>query len=151
MLNFPCVLALACCAPAWAGESADLAAIQALIDELNTTPATAQARLFTAGANAAGELKRLSEMDRRLSNGPWSEVTAPKIRCRSVRFITPDVALVDAENTQYGSVILVRRIPVLLVVRKEHGNWRIAALRIFAGQPGCRGSAPREATAPAVG
>jgi hypothetical protein len=39
--------------------------------------------------------------------------------------------LVDAANTQYGAVIPARRIPVLLVMKKEGAEWRIASLRVM--------------------
>jgi hypothetical protein len=48
---------------------------------------------------------------------------------------TADVALVDAANTQCGSIVLVRRVPVLLVMRRETGGWRIASLRLLADWP----------------
>jgi hypothetical protein len=50
---------------------------------------------------------------------------------QSIRFIAPEVALVDAANTQYGAVIPARRIPVLLVMKKEGAEWRIASLRVM--------------------
>jgi len=50
----------------------------------------------------------------------------------SIRFVTPDAAIVDAANTQYGSTILVWRIPVLLVMKKTGTDWRIASLRVLA-------------------
>ncbi len=56
----------------------------------------------------------------------------PRIVIQSVRFITPEIALVDAANTQYGSTILVRRVPVLFVMKKEARDWRIASLRVLA-------------------
>ena len=50
---------------------------------------------------------------------------------RSIRFVTPDVAFTDAANTQYGSMILQTRIPVLLVLRREGIDWRIVSLRVL--------------------
>lgn len=132
MANFACVLAFLCCASALVDDTGDQAAVERLIAEFNAAPASRRAAFFTSDANGPRQLQQLSDLDRELSGGrPWSEVSTPQIHCRSVRFITPDVALVDAENTQYGSVILVRRVPVLFVVRNEHGAWRIAALRIM--------------------
>jgi hypothetical protein len=88
--------------------------------------------LFAADADS--EFDRLALLDRQLlglSNEPWSEVTAPGVTIRSIRFVTPDVALIDAANTQYGSVILQTRIPVLLVMRREGIDWRIVSLRVL--------------------
>jgi hypothetical protein len=120
---------------AWADEPVDRVAIQRVVDGLNRDdPAQGQKRiagLFTDDAD--NQLNRLSDLDRRLlpSNEPWSEATTPRIVVQSIRFITPDVALVDAANTQYGSMILVRRVPVLLVMRREARGWRIASLRVM--------------------
>ena len=82
--------------------------------------------------DADQQLARLSGLDRRLvpANRPWSEVTRPKIALQSIRFITPDVALVDAANSQYGSAILVRRVPLLMVMKRETSGWRVASLRV---------------------
>ncbi len=58
----------------------------------------------------------------------WSEVTAPVIGRISVRFLASDVALVDAEQTQYGSLILKQRDPVTLLMKFEGSQWRIVSL-----------------------
>jgi hypothetical protein len=60
---------------------------------------------------------------------PWSEVTSPRITIRSIRLITPQVALVESANTQYGSTIVVRTTSMLLVMKKDEGQWRIASVR----------------------
>ncbi|HEV2448218.1 MAG TPA: hypothetical protein VGS58_19940, partial [Candidatus Sulfopaludibacter sp.] len=60
-----------------------------------------------------------------------SEVTAPHLAIQSLRFVTPDVALVNAAGTQFGSAIVVRRTPLLLVVKKQPAGWRIASLRVL--------------------
>ena len=121
----------------WADEATDRAAIEGVIGALNADQTGADqkriAGLFTTDAD--NELDRLANLDRRLlqpSDKPWSEVTTPRIVIQSIRFITTEVALVDAANTQYGSTILVRRVPVLLVMKKQAGDWRIASLRILA-------------------
>jgi len=89
----------------WADETADRSAIERVIADLNarqTGPAEKRiTRLFTAGAE--NELDRLSNLDRHLlraADKPWSEVTTPRIVIQSVRFVTPEVALVKALNTQ---------------------------------------------------
>jgi hypothetical protein len=60
----------------------------------------------------------------------WTETTAPHMVVGSIRFITPEV-LADASNIRYGSIILVQRIPVLFVMKKEGADWRIASLRVL--------------------
>jgi len=64
-----------------------------------------------------------------LPAGAMSEVSPPHISTREVHFITPDVALVDAENTQYGSTIVVRRVPIVFVLKRQADEWKIAATR----------------------
>lgn len=116
---------------ALADETADRIAIESVVGALSdhSRPAV---ELFTSDAGGTGELLRLADLDRTLvrSSGPMSETTPPRLVVRSIRFLTPQVALVDAANTQYGSLILVRKVPVLLVMKKD-GDWRIAALRVL--------------------
>lgn len=115
---------------AWADEAADRAAIERVIGAFNETQPGSNARssLFTADAD--------NELNHRLqpSDRPWSEATAPRLVARKIRFVTPDVALVDAAITRYGSTIPVQRIPVFIVVKKER-DWRIASLRVLGPVP----------------
>jgi len=64
------------------------------------------------------------------SEEPWSEVTRPHISVRSIRFITTTTALVEADSTQYGSVIVKRSEPILLVLRKYGVQWRISCVLV---------------------
>jgi hypothetical protein len=120
---------------AWADERTDRHAIEGIIESLNTDgSAEGQKRvasLFTDDAD--NQLAKLSDLNRGLvpSDGPWSEVTKPHIRVQAIRFITDDVALVDAVNAQYGSTMLVRRVPLLLVLKRQGKEWRIASLRVL--------------------
>ena len=113
---------LASCA--LADEAADRAAIQAVVTALNHGDKPV-AELFTPDADGARELAWLNAPNRT----PLSGVSQPYLKVRSVRFVTPEVALVDASADQYGS-LFGRSIPVLLVMRKE-SRWRISALRIL--------------------
>lgn len=118
-----------------ADERTDRVEIQGIIDALNNyVPDGGQhqvSALFTSDAD--NQLARLLGLDRGLvpANTPWSELTRPKIALQSIRFITPDVALVDAANSQYGSTILVRRVPLLMVMKRESSGWRVASLRVM--------------------
>jgi uncharacterized protein (TIGR02246 family) len=58
----------------------------------------------------------------------WNEVTAPTIHHESVHFVAPDVALVDATQTQYGSLILKRTVPVTLLMKLDGQEWWIISL-----------------------
>jgi len=120
---------------AWADGAADRAAIEHVIGSLDAGQNAGEKPLpvlFTA--DAENELNRLASLDQWLlerSKEPWSEVTAPRLVIQSVRFVTPDVALVDAANTHFGSTILALRIPVLFVMKKEGAVWRISSLRVL--------------------
>lgn len=66
-----------------------------------------------------------------ISKEPWGEATwvpagmnmnVARIRITRIRFLTPEVAMVDA----------VARDPLLIVLRKVGTNWKIASLRILA-------------------
>jgi hypothetical protein len=118
----------------WADEPADRAAIDRTIAALNEVPPPA--RVFTADADASAALARLYSSSVTISHEPWREatITLPaivKIERRFARFITPDVALVDGTFTHQdgGSS---QSTPLLIVMRKEEGVWKIATVRILA-------------------
>ena len=135
MKAFPCIpllFATLACADTTADRAAIERVVGAVIVDPNDSGAKPGSRLFTADADS--ELDRLLDLDRRLlelSREPWSEVTSPRLVIQAIRFVTPDVALVNAANTHYGSMILARRIPVLFVMKKEGTAWRIASLRVL--------------------
>jgi hypothetical protein len=111
-----------------ADEASDRADIERTISALNKAQNEGERReLFTA--DAGNELDRLP---RNPDSRPWSEVNQAIFVIQTVRFVNPEVALVDAANSQFGSTILVRRTPVLLVMKKEKGVWKIASLRLLA-------------------
>jgi len=121
---------------AGADEAADRSAIERVIRVLSDRQIVSSKKqvstLFTLDADS--DLDRLTELNARwlqLSSEPWSEMTTPRFAIHSIRFVTPDVALVNAANAQYGSTIPVRRIPVLFVMKKEGTDWRIASLRVL--------------------
>jgi hypothetical protein len=66
------------------------------------------------------------------NRGVWSEVTPAQLDNAAVRLISPDVALIDAKYTRYGSLVLKRTVPVLLVVKHENGVWRIISMRFVS-------------------
>jgi len=95
---------------AFADVPADRAAIQQVVNSPST--AKAVAALLSTGADE-----------------PWSEVTPPLIAIRSIRFLTPEIALVDADSTQIGSTA-TWRVSVWLVMKKAGADWKIASLRL---------------------
>jgi uncharacterized protein (TIGR02246 family) len=114
-----------------AGVSSLLAAMN---EALQRSDAGTIAALFSndgdlrIGGRVAAGAKTIAERltDRR----PWSEVTPPKIENQSVRLVTPDVAIVDASWVQYGSTVVRRASPVLLVMKKDGERWQVVALRL---------------------
>jgi hypothetical protein len=117
-----------------ASEREDRADIERVIKSLGDgqTHLAKNKELFTI--DAQNEFDRLSDVDRRMAPGweaPWSEVTRPRMVIESIRFITGDVAVVDAANTQYSTGGLAARVSVLLVMKKEPQGWRITALRVL--------------------
>lgn len=80
-----------------------------------------------------------------ISHEPWGEATInfpgrrhllpieivnPRIESRTTRFITPDVALVDAACT-FQEDRTTQTTPLLLVMKKEGDDWKIASLRVL--------------------
>ena len=107
---------------AWADDASDREAIGRVIAAVNnhSKPLT---DLYTADA-PENERSMLSAHEQ-----PWSEVTSPRITTRSIRLIAPRFALVECTNTQYGSVLVVRTTSMLLVMKKDGEQWRIASVQ----------------------
>jgi hypothetical protein len=106
---------------AWADDASDREAIGRVIAAVNNH-SKPLADLFTADA-PDNERSMLSANEQ-----PWSEVTSPRLTTRSIRLIAPRFALVECTNTQYGSVLVVRSTLMLLVLKKDEGQWRIASV-----------------------
>jgi hypothetical protein len=118
-----------------ADESADRLAIRKTIHSLNL-PGPRSA-LFTADADGRSQLEAaMHEPHReRPPNEPLSADYWPfwpaylekpwPVETVSVRFITPNVALADCR---------VRNRPVLIVLRREGPDWKIASIR-FGQEP----------------
>jgi hypothetical protein len=134
MKAFLC-LTLVFAACAWADEAADRQAIEHVIALLNEH--SPPAALFTADSDGRAALERLHPWDRDrvrrpavvISHEPWGEANiswiAPcgPIVSRSVRFITPEVALADAGCGD---------LQLLVVMKKEGTDWKIASARVLA-------------------
>jgi hypothetical protein len=118
----------------WADEAQDRAAIDKVIVTLND-PAH-RAELFTKEADSGVDFSRLIGLHLANSshivgvNETWTELTVPRVVSGSIRFITPDVAIVDGASTIEGAVTLPRNVPILFVMKKEGTLWRIDAVRV---------------------
>jgi len=130
--------ALFCAAGLWADQAQERAAIDKTIAALND-PAQ-RAKLLAGDVDSEVDFDRLIDLHRRESqyggvaigiNEVWTELTAPRVVSGRVRFITPDVAMVDGASTIRGAVTLRRSVPLLFVMRKDKGEWRITAIRVL--------------------
>jgi hypothetical protein len=141
-----CVVKLILCLPLlcalglWADEAQDRAAIDKAIITLND--AAPRAGLFTQDADSTVDFDRLLDLHRKNSSPrgfvigmdeTWTEMTVPRIVSGSIRFITPDVAIVDGASSIRGAVTLAPSVPLLFVMKREGKEWRIGAIR--AGAP----------------
>ena len=115
----------------------DLGPIRSVIAEVNEARKNDDIEAFSHLFARNGTLRIGNEIvatgqdaiEKALKRSPvWSEVTAPRIGRESVRFVSPDVALVDATETRYGSLILKQSAPVTLLLKLDGGVWRIASM-----------------------
>ena len=60
---------------------------------------------------------------------PWRVLTVPRVVSGTIRFITPEVAIVDGANLIRGAVTLAETVPLLFVLKKERTDWRISVVR----------------------
>jgi hypothetical protein len=107
--------------PAWADNAIESAEIGRVIAAFNNQ-SIPLSDLYTP---------YISDVDRAyLSPEPMSEVTRPRLEIRSIRWMTDVTALVEAGNTQFGSLILKHTESMLLVLRKYGVQWRIACVLV---------------------
>ena len=120
---------LSVCACLWGNEAADRLAIEKVMAALSEAQRSSNTKALTAlfASDAAKtELDYLFQMDGGMleaSKRPWSEVTAPRILIKSIRFATPDVAVVDAFNRQFGPVLGGGK-PLFLLKKRGEGAWK---------------------------
>jgi hypothetical protein len=100
-----------------ADESADFAAVRKAVATFNHP--SERATVLARDADA-------SPLDRFAGQ----EMSQIYFAVTSIRFVTPEVAFVDATASQFGSVILKRSGPAMFVLKRENGVWRISVLRL---------------------
>jgi hypothetical protein len=118
-----------------ADELADRHRIQSVFDELNGQDGVDPAALkkhFAPDIDPREAGHFLLVQGRAADRRPWSETTIPHLAIGQVRFVTPDVALVDATLSQFGSVFW-RRQSMLFVLRKEGPDWQVVSIRMRSG------------------
>ncbi len=124
---------------AWAAnEAADRAAVDKLIWALQASKTSPGERvsLLSSDIDRAEFEREFAALNIGMidATGVWKEVTRPALVVSGIRFVTPEVALIDGANVQAGS-IMIRRVPFALIAKREQGAWKIAALRTLAPQP----------------
>lgn len=105
--------------------------VQALADAGKRADRTGVANLLEPDAgiwddSGPVDIGRLAEPRK-----PMSETTAPFTEITSVRLLAPNVAIVHAVRSRYGSLIGRKSAPVVLVLRNSQGRWRIASYALL--------------------
>jgi hypothetical protein len=114
---------------AYADGPADRTAIETVIHSLKTAEHVSD--LFTADADS--DLNRLRAIEQNMNasaHTPWSETGPPVLLINTVRFISADVAIVNAAEARIGPI--PSNVPVLFVMKKETSGWKIALLRVVS-------------------
>jgi hypothetical protein len=62
----------------------------------------------------------------------FEEMVNPRIVSGAMRFITPDVALANGACRYNGDSAATQSTPLLFVMKREGGDWKIASLRVLA-------------------
>jgi hypothetical protein len=112
-------LAIVLAYPALADDANERAAIMGIIASLNSQ------------AESLSDLLAPDNVDIDPAFGTeeqWSEVTHSQLAVRSIRIVSPNIALVEADNVQYGSLIMRRSQPMVLLFRKYGRQWRVACV-----------------------
>jgi hypothetical protein len=121
-----------------AAESGDRAQIEAVLAALSHSPRPAG--LFTASADADAEIAKLQSLNNVTGgpwlatpgvNEPWVILTPRRIAVNSIRFITRDSAVVEAASTVERAMVVPRRVPLRITMRREEDRWRIASIRVL--------------------
>jgi hypothetical protein len=116
MLCYAAILMSVC---AWGNETSDRAAVEKVAIAFNHPDQ--RAAVLAKDAD-------LGRVARDADRQPWSEVSAPYFTSQSIRFVTPDVAVVDGRISQYGTMV-ARQTPAILVMRREAAGWKVVLLR----------------------
>ena len=145
ILCLPLFLASFACAD----EVSDRAAITRTIVALNELPPRTSeiAESPTAASELSGlliataEVRPAASPTVTISHEPWGEATINfpgievlryRVATATMRFLTPDVALVDGYWTRTDGPFLFK--PVLFVMKKVGDAWKIASARMLASR-----------------
>lgn len=117
---------LLCAALAFGDEAADRTAVESVIHSLNT--AKPPSTVFTADAQSDPGFLRPMRVG--ASGEVWSEEVPPVILVDSIKFLSADMAEVRATDVRLDR--FPPKIPVLLLLKRDAGAWKIAVLRVTA-------------------
>jgi uncharacterized protein (TIGR02246 family) len=117
-----------------AGETAIRQLVQNYMNARNTKDAEATRRLFTNDADqlvSTGEWRKgIDGLVRGAMVSSQREAGKSSITVESVRFLQPDVAIVDGRYETYSAGSNApRKMWTTLVVERQSGTWKIAAIR----------------------
>jgi hypothetical protein len=130
-----------------ANEVTDRTAIDAVIEAVNNP--LQRSRLFTKDLDSTVNFDSLIDLHLASSARvpvpvgapePWRNLTEPRIVSGAIRFIKPDVAMVDGASIVRGAVTFADTVPLLFVLKKEQAGWRINAVRRIC--PGASANRP---------
>ena len=120
-----------------ADEAKDRIAINEIIEAINDPDQ--RPTLFTKDADSTVNFDRLIDLHLRSTRNvgvggvgideTWRVLTVSRVVSGTIRFITPEVAIVDGASVIRGAVTLVETVPLLFVLKKEQAVWRICAVR----------------------
>ena len=125
----------------FAADQEESTAIRAALTGFNKAAVKGEAGslrvFFTSTADYRDGTREFKGIDALLSfftdRQIWSERTPPLLQQPSIRFVASSAALVDAQLVQYGSTILKSVVPVVLLLEKEGGTWKISSWRTSCG------------------
>jgi hypothetical protein len=106
---------------AWSAEPID-AAIAKVIATFNQT--SERASVLAPNAD-------LRDLDKYRQQ----EVSQMYFEIKSVRWVLPDVAVVEATGSQFGSLVVHRSVPATFTLVRSHGAWRITRLTLRSAYP----------------
>lgn len=127
-----------------AGAASDEAAIRSLVGQYmaarNDKNVEATRSLFMPDADqlvSSGEWRRgIDALTRGMMASSQKEAGTSSIAVEHIRFVEPDVAIVDGRyQTSSASTGAVRKMWTTLIVKRTQDGWRIAAIRNMLPAP----------------
>ena len=131
-----CILFAAATLSLWADDTEEL---RAVLHRFNEAVGTSEAgrtlrTLFTPDADYRDSSRTLKGGDvvaaLFTNSQAWSERTRPHLQEQAIRSVGASAALIDASLVQYGSAIGRSSVPVVLLIERASGGWRISSWRM---------------------